>query len=205
MYDKTLLRPATLLMLIATAVLTFGCNDHVTAPESEPAIQPFDANGFSQKTEETTDVFDQPLGGGDLYAADAAEIQRLPNGIRVKVKMPTPEPGSYHYPDDAEEGPPEAFTLWVFVIDPDQPKHGENDWTGAFLGAGHVFGGPKLTLSGHISTKTEPFLGHHLENPDEADVFFRVAPHGKVDPDKLPEQIKTPSGNPEHWWEADFF
>ncbi len=95
---------------------------------------------------------------------------------------------------------PEAFTLWVFVFDDAESE----DWTGAFLGGGHVFGGPKLTLSGSISKETEPFLGDKLNNPGEAEIHLAVTPHSELDPDKLPSQIKTPSGSGPFWWVAVF-
>jgi hypothetical protein len=31
-----------------------------------------------------------------------------------------------------------------------------------------------------------------------------VAPHGALDPELLPEQIKTPTGDPSFWWIALF-
>lgn len=138
--------------------------------------------------------------GGD------ATLRRTPNGISVTLSMPPPEPGSYQYPDPSstatnEVGPPEAFSLWVFVFDDPEAE----DWSGAFLGAGHIVGGPNLRLSGHISRKTEPFLGDRLQNPDGARVHLAVAPHGALDPGLMPGQIQTPSGpGPDIWWLALF-
>lgn len=160
---------------------------------------PATANGRGV-TKQTEDVFGQGL-DGDTVAEDGATLRRRDNGIVTKVSMPTPEPGTYDYPDDdMEEGPPEAFSLWVFVFD--DPE--DDDWTGAFLGGGHVVGGPNLTLSGSVSKNTEPFAGEPLKNPREAEVHFAVAPHGKVDSDELPDQIKTSPGCPECWWYALF-
>lgn len=64
--------------------------------------------------------------------------------------------------------------------------------------------GPELTLNGHISTETEPFLGDHLEKPAGAEVHLAVERHGTVDPDALPEQINTPAGTSDHRWFAVF-
>lgn len=100
----------------------------------------------------------------------------------------------------SEPGHPEGFTLWVFVFD----DPGADDFTGAFLGAGHIVGGDTLTLSGHTSTNSEPFVGEHLANPRRAEVHLAVAPHGEVDDDIMPEQIKTPGGGPANWWFAIF-
>ena len=80
----------------------------------------------------------------------------------------------------------------MFIFDDSE----DDDWTGAFLGAGHVVGGPQLTLNGQISRQTEPFLGDPLKDPTGAEVHLAEAPHVEVDPDKLPNQIQTPSGGP---------
>lgn len=183
------------------------------------------ANAGRGNVTETADVLGQMLnpdtgeadpddGVRELYAADAASLRRTANGIQTKIKMPTPEPGTYAYPDPdafptvSEPGHPEGFTLWVFVFDPDAEQAvvgGEEvPWTGAFLGAGHLVGGDTLTLSGEVTTNTEPFVGNQLENPWEADVHLTVAPHGAVDSDIMPEQIQTPGGGPQHWWVALF-
>lgn len=177
--------------LAAVAVVVFG------------AFAPASAQGNGVQTE-TADVAGQGL-GGPVVAPDGATISRTSNGISAQVSMPAPEPGSYQYPTAgaAFSGPghPEAFTLWVFVFDdPDS-----DDWTGAFLGGGHVVGGPKLNLAGHISRSTEPFAGEPLTNPQDARVRLAVAPHGALDPELLPDQIQTPTGpGPDIWWIADF-
>lgn len=143
---------------------------------------------------------------GDVVAGGRATIKRSDDGIGAKVRMPTPDPGSYAYPDPDEydtvsaPGHPEGFTLWVFVFD----DPGDDDFTGAFLGAGHLVGGDTLTLSGHVSTTTDPFVGERLANPRGAAVRLAVAPHGEVDDEIMPEQIKTPGGAQEHWWFASF-
>ena len=156
-------------------------------------------------------VLDQEHANGerDVYAEDAATLRRGPNGLQVSVQIPTPEPGTYNYPDPgeptaAEPGHPEAFTLWVFVFDEELGPYQDFPWSSAFLGAGHVVGGPNLTLSGHISKSSEPFAGFPLENPQDVEVHFAVAPHGGLDPAIMPDQIKTPAGSPPLWWVALF-
>lgn len=202
-------------ILLAFATVTlflFGCEEsQILAPETEndnditsKQDEFSQASNLSVKAAnvETSNVYGQEDvdGDRDVYAEDAATLRRTPNGISFKVQMPVPESGTYNYPEGAEEGHPEAFTLWVFVFDDAESEN----WTGAFLGSGHVFGGPELTLSGHISKETEPFLADKLENPGEAEIHLAVAPHGEVDPEELPDQIKTPSGSGPYWWLAVF-
>jgi hypothetical protein len=164
------------------------------APPASPAVQT-----------ETADIFGQGP-DGPVVAEGGATLRRTPNGISVSVSMPTPAPGSYLYPDPSptatdEVGPPEAFTLWVFVFNDPEAE----DWDGAFLGAGHVVGGPNLKLTGHVSTQTEPFAGARLDDPQGAEVHVAVAPHGALDADRMPAQIQTPSGpGPDIWWLAVF-
>ena len=160
----------------------------------------------NRPTTETEDIFGQGL-DGDVVAEEGARLRRNDSGINTKIQMPTPEPGSYEYPgDDMEEGPPEAFTLWVFVFDDELGEFEDNPWSSAFLGDGTVAGRgrPELTLSGRVTKNTEPFAGYSLENPRDAEVHFAVAPHGKVDPDELPDQLKTSPGCPDCWWYALF-
>lgn len=162
---------------------------------------------------QTADVFGQGP-EGPVLAEDGATLRRTRNGLSMTLSMPTPEPGSYTYPSGPpggawtdEEGPPEVFTLWCFVFDPDQPAFDPPDaeWTGVFGVVGHVVGGSTLTLSGGVSTNTEPFAGENLENPGEAEVHLAVAPHGALDPELLPEALNTPTGpGPDIWWLALF-
>lgn len=159
-------------------------------------------------TTQTEDVYGQGP-EGDVVMEDGATLRRTNDAIQAKVQMPTPQPGSYDYPDPegptvSEEGHPEGFSLWVFVFDDELGGFGDNPWSSAFFGAGHMVGGDTLTLSGQINENSEPFVGFPLENPREAEVHLAVAPHGGLDPDLMPDQIKTPGGGPEHWWFAVF-
>lgn len=154
-------------------------------------------------TSETEDVFGQGPSGG-VVAPDGATIRRTANGISMNVSMPTPESGEYQYPESgvySEAGHPEAFSLWAFVFNDPAAEN----WDGAFFVAGHVVGGSTLNLSGRVSTNTDPFVGERLDNPEGADVHLAVAPHGALDPELMPEQIKTPTGpGPDIWWLALF-
>lgn len=201
---RILLRPYGLLALTIGAALSMACTDADPVATDDATPLSLTALVASNQSVETADVFGQGP-DGEVVASDGATLRRTPNGISVSVSMPTPEPGSYTYPTSGEAfsgpGHPEAFSLWVFVFDdPEDP-----DWTGAFLGGGHPVGGPTLTLSGHITTRTEPFLGDPLANPQGARVHLAVAPHGALEPELLPAQIQTPTGpGPDIWWLALF-
>lgn len=167
-------------------------------------LAPASAGGQGAQTE-TADVVGQGI-DGSVVAEGGATIRRTANSISIHLQMPTPEPGSYVYPDPeefdtvAEPGHPEGFTLWAFVFnDP-----AADDWDGAFLVAGHLVGGDTLTLSGQVHRNTEPFVGDHLDNTRGAKVHLAVAPHGGLDDEIMPEQIQTPGGGPQHWWFALF-
>lgn len=166
-------------------------------------------------TSETADVFGQGI-GGDIVAENGATLRRTKNGISMEVSMPTPEPGTYTYPQSgvfSGPGHPEGFTLWAFTFnapdacagecggdDLDQPAGG-----GAYFVTGHMVGGSNLTLGGHVSADSEPVVGSALSDPQGAEVHLAVAPHGALDPELMPDQIKTPTGpGPDIWWLALF-
>ncbi|MGH3119016.1 MAG: hypothetical protein ACRDQ2_18265 [Gaiellales bacterium] len=161
--------------------------------------------------------------GGPVASADGATLQRSESGLSARLSMPTPVPGTYMYPPAqtvpfpfpaAVPGHPEAFSFWVFVFNYPElcsDPCGSNDLGvgtpargGAFSGGGHIEGGAKLTLSGHVSMNTEPFSGSLLLEPLTAEVHFAVAPHGALDPALLPDQISKPIGAPPFWWIAMF-
>jgi hypothetical protein len=177
---------------------------------------------------EQADVVGQGL-GGPTVAPDGAKILRAGDGVSASVSMATPEPGSYAYPvgptASGVAGHPEAFSLWVFVFfnpeecaqDPCGPGDLMNDpdvVAGAFNAAGHLEGGPNLTLTGHVNHRTPTFGGPMAETIGQAlsqgfelagaEIHVAVAPHGALDPELLPAQIKTPAGNPDFWWIALF-
>jgi hypothetical protein len=164
-------------------------------------------------TTQTADVFGQGP-NGPVVAEDGAMLRRTRDGISMRLSMSTPEPGTYRYPSEPEggawtreEGPPEVFTLWCFVFDPEQPPFDppKAEWTAVYNPAGHVVDGSTLTLSGRASRDTNLFAGEPLENPQEAEVHLAVAPHGALDPELLPEALNTPTGpGPEIWWLALF-
>lgn len=164
--------------------------------------------------DETADILDQ--GGGSVLVEDGARLLRAPDALSLNIAMPTPAPGTYMYPETgvfSGPGHPEGFTLWAFVFNfpgdcslpcnfddlGNTPAQG-----GAFFVTGHMVGGGHLTLGGQISTEDSPGLGVALQNPEGAEVHIAVAPHGGIDPDKMPDQIQTPTGPSTVWWTAGF-
>lgn len=164
---------------------------------------------------ETEDVFGQGE-GGPVVAEEGATLLRTKNVLSINLSMPTPEPGTYTYPNSgvfSGPGHPEGFTLWAFTFDDPNACDGECGGDdlgqpaggGGYFVSGHMVGGPNLTVSGHVSKGSEPVVGSALSNPKRAEVHLAVAPHGGLDPDKMPDQIKTPTGpGPNIWWLALF-
>jgi len=190
-------RLAFFFALIIPALLVLACSDDVTGPDDQEVV-------------ESADVVGQGI-DGNLVAENGATLRRTDETISFEVEMPTPEPGSYEYPDpdNMEHGPPEAFTLWVFVFDEELGGFQDNPWSSAFYGAGHVVDGGNITLTGEITEDTEPFAGEDFQDPD-AGIRFAVAPHGQVDvepttnEDLIPDEIKASPGCPDCWWFARF-
>ncbi len=160
---------------------------------------------------ETIDLVGQGPAGPQ---AGTAELTRSPSGLRIKVTMPTPAPGSYTYPSGAtNDGGPEAFSLWAFVFaNPGACSDGSCSGLGdvaasgggVFNVAGHISANGTLVLAGHISKNSNPFALNQLTNIDTAEVHVAVAPHGKLDPSQMPAQVTTPIGGPADWWIALF-
>lgn len=211
--------PTRVLCLCATvigALLFAGCSD---SPTVAPTALTSPAGTLAVETAGPTyaDVSNQ--GGGGVYAANGASLLRRPNGLQVSLRMATPAPGGYNYPEGTVAGEPEVFTLWVFIFNNpelcsqpcdsndlgvDKPARG-----GAYNGAGHAVGGSVLSLSGRVGVGETPF--NHpvitmapLEKPATAEVHLAVAPHGALDPAKLPNELRIPVGTPPFWWVALF-
>ncbi|WP_135823647.1 hypothetical protein [Halorussus ruber] len=86
----------------------------------------------------------------------------------------------------------------------DEP-FGEAAGKGGFFVTGELVNDSTLTLSGHISTTGKPFTGSALSTPESTEVHLTVAPHGVLEPDKMPEQIETLTDpGPNIWWLAIF-
>ena len=180
---------------------------------------------------QTEDVAAQPASGHG-GAENGATLVRTKKGFTGIVTMPTPLPGMYTYPPHTCPNPAagfftgaaETFTLWAFTFDEpsacsdaagnvppvgdpvcdsddvfSDPPRG-----GAFNVGGHVVGGPQLHLAGHITKNIVPAAGAPLTNPQGSEIHLAVAPHGALDPQSMPAQIKTPIGCPPLWWAAIF-
>lgn len=228
MTRETASSPTIATVLAAAVGLTLGCDAAPLGTDARDDSEAAGAHAPSGVVTQTADVFGQGM-NGPVVAEDGATLRRTPNGISVQLSMPTPEPGAYTYPSGPpggawtdEEGHPEAFTLWAFVFnDPEACEHAHPDAPAgiecgsgdigqpaggaAFFVAGHLFGGPHLELSGHVSRNTDPFPtatpGVPLADPMGAEVHLAVAPHGALEPDLLPEQIQTPTQpGPDIWW-----
>jgi hypothetical protein len=195
-------RRKTLTILICTVLLMAG------------------GSAASAAAPETTDVWDQGAVGISVYAPDGAKMVRQADGIRLSVKMPTPEPGSYVYPAGTEPGHPEVFTLWAFIFN--HPENcsdgcGPDDMTnpavefGAYNIAGHVNAGSTLNLAGRVGVGDPAgappgIVAHNLSNLAGAEVHLAVTSHGALDPSTLPGEFTSPTGNGACgcWWVALF-
>ncbi len=123
-------------------------------------------------------------------------------------------PGNAFQPNGAVPGHPEAFSFWAFVFNHPELCSGPCDMNdlgitaaaqgGVYNVGGHVEGGGRLVLSGHISVGSTPFAGVALSEPRTAFVHLAIAPHGQLDPALLPDQITKPIGGPTLWWGALF-
>lgn len=188
------------------------------------------AVGLSSSADaQTADVASQGI-GADPLSPDGASLQRAADGIRVRVEMPTPTPGSYEYPSadmvppGSPEHPevrpggpdePEIFTLWVFVFNQpelctdtcndDDLDDGAPAKGGAYQGDGRIADSDQLVLEGRVWLGQEPSRGSALENPLGAEVHIAIAPHGKaLQGAELQRQLNGPIGNTTLWWPAAF-
>jgi hypothetical protein len=171
---------------------------------------------------QTVDVRGQGI-GGPVVSPDGASIIRTKNGVTVSINMPTPMTQNYNLPMDTYPGVPEVFTGWLFFFNepencaipyqcspPPPPPNTpvENDFTegkgGVYNFAGHALSGRgSLNMVGHISVGETQIGGpYSLDNPTGAEIHLAVAPHGILIPDLMPQQMRTPAGNPTFWWVA---
>ena len=202
-----------ILTFSSISIILFCCSIHTHA--------------FAGKSMERADVFGQGI-FGPVIAPDGARLVRKKNQLIINVRIPTPEPDTYDYPpgnpwnNDAVPGKPEAFSLWAFVFNDPSLCQGDpvnaipvgvctgrdarigTPGAGAFNVAGHLVAGRVLQLSGNITFSSTPFGGDPLTDPLTAEVHIAIAPHGELQPETMPNQIKTPIGGPDYWWLAAF-
>jgi hypothetical protein len=223
MARSIVLRPRTAALIVALcgSGLVLACSDQASIQSVAPSRVPLplEAIAVNSGGPENADVLNQ--GGAGVYAPGGAMVVRQPNGLRMSVTMPTPEPGSYVYaPERTDVGHPEVFTLWAFIFNyPDlctPPACGADDLGvdaaakgGAYNVSGHAASGGSLTLAGRIGVGDSPFphpviTMAPLESPSTAEIHLAVAPHGALDPTRLPEDFRLPTGSPACgcWWVA---
>ena len=101
-------------------------------------------------------------GSADLLLAENALIERSPDGITISMHMPTPEAGSYTYPETVpaeRQAQPEVFTGWAFVFNnpeqcvtnPEPPRCGPQDFNDKVKFGVYTFGGHVNSLDTHSS------------------------------------------------------
>lgn len=200
------------LTLAVAGAFTLACDDPVL--DSGGTLQPDPIAALNHAGPEYADVANQ--GGVGVYAANGSKVVRQPNGLRISMSVPTPEPGAYTYPAGAVAGHPEVFTLWAFIFNAPEnctdPCNGDDlgDATGAFGGVynvgGHAAAGQNLMISGRIGVGQEPRAFAALESPENAEIHVALAPHGALDPATLPGEFRDPAGSPfcDCWWVAIF-
>lgn len=167
----------------------------------------------------------------EVYAENAAALERSDDGVRVEAEMPTPEPGSYTYPSGdmvppwatphpdvspGSESEPETFTLWLIAFNyPDKCTEGKCDSDdlgsdtaalgGVFQADGRIADASTLAFSGTVRLGQPASHGAALENPMGAEIHLAVAGHGKaLTGADLWRQLNGPVGNPSLWWVAEF-
>jgi len=102
-------------------------------------------------------------GGADLLLAENAMIERTADGVTISLKLITPEPGTYTYPEDVpaeRQAAPESFTGWAFVFNhpelcatnPEPPRCGPDDFNDQVKFGVYNFGGFSSSLSQHAGS-----------------------------------------------------
>jgi len=221
MVKSVALRPRTvhaLIVALCGSGFLLACSDQPSVRPVAPDRVPFPSESIAVSSggAEYADVLNQ--GGAGVYAPGGAMVVRQPHGLRMSVTMPTPAPGSYVYaPERTDVGHPEVFTLWAFIFNyPDlctPPSCGADDLGvgtaakgGVYNAGGHPASGGELTITGRIGVGETPFNHAPLESPSTAEIHLAVAPHGALDPSRLPEDLRLPTGSPtcDCWWVAIF-
>lgn len=203
--------------ILAAVVVVAACD--ATPTEAPVSLEPAAAEAMAPLPLETADVMNQ--GGMGVYAPDGARVVRQKDGLRVSVRVPTPEPGTYVYPAGIEAGHPEVFTLWAFIFNHPElcvgPCDGDDIGAGAaakgsvYGVAGHVASGGWIQLTGRVGIGEPAGAPPGIEptplvNPQGAVIHLAMTSHGALDPATLPEEFRIPTGSPACgcWWTADF-
>lgn len=211
---------AGLVVAVLVSVTFIACSDQTPIAPTTPSaasVGQTDGTLAVASGPEQTNIMNQ--GGAGVYAPNGAMLVRQPNGVRLSITMPTPEPDTYVYaPGRTEVGHPEVFTLWAFIFN--YPENCDGPCDGNDLGAGtaakggvynvggHPASGNSLTIAGQIAVGDPPFnpATAPLESPSTAEIHLAVAPHGALDPARLPDDFHLPTGSPTCgcWWVAFF-
>ena len=169
---------------------------------------------FSFMKVDMADIANQD--GKGVASEDGAKVLRTHHRVHLKMTMPTPESGSYVYPEAAEGTPaivpgwPEVFTGWAFVFNFPEKCNGPCD--GDDLGdtpakggvanfAGEVIWRDTLELRGQL--EKDMMLGNppglpkiRFRNPKGAEIHLAIAPHGAPIRDAIGVQTTSPVGSP---------
>lgn len=144
----------------------------------------------------------EATGGPDLLLAENAHIERSPDGITISVRMPTPEPGSYTYPETVppeRQAHPEGFTGWAFVFNhpelcvtnPEPPRCGPQDFNDQVRFGAYNFGG-------HVSSLSQHGMGELIAN-EATDGMLTISGSvlvGQAERE-MPDRMTFPLENPE--------
>jgi hypothetical protein len=98
------------------------------------------------------------VGGPEILTPENTSIVRTEDGLTITLKMPTPEPGSYHYPEGIPpeaQAAPEIFTGWAFIFNHPEncvsfaevPRCGPDDFTEEAMASVYNFSGHASSLS----------------------------------------------------------
>ena len=129
-------------------------------------------------------------------------LTRHEDRIEFEIRMDTPDPGTYIYPDTVEPermAPPEVFTAWAFVFN--YPEHCEasdsEDLCGATDFSDEVQGGV-YGIAGHVTSIDHEGGSFILDRGTGGEMVLRgeIAVGDRQWPELPPEEITYPLSNP---------
>jgi len=171
----------TALLLIPTTVLGQPTAEVPSGVENEPT---------------------EMLGNEPTLRADEARLWRHEDRLEFEVRMDTPDPGTYVYPDSVgpeRMAPPEVFTAWAFVFN--HPEHCEGSESADLCGPsdfsdevqGGVYG-----VAGHVSSVDHEGGSFILDRGTDGQIVLRgeIAVGDPQWPELPPEETTYPLSNP---------
>jgi hypothetical protein len=142
------------------------------------------------------------LGNAPTLRLEDSSITRYEDRLVFEIRMDTPEPGSYVYPQEvpgARQAAPEVFTAWAFVFN--HPEHclGTDDWE--FCGPGDFSEAVKAGVygvAGHVSSVDHEGGAFILDRGTDGQVVLRgeIALGDEPWPDLPPGATTFPLENP---------